>query len=55
MLLMSRGIAIEESVKTQMIIFWNDTVAFLHKQTVDFFNPELEDSLFLIRRMRLFS
>ena len=46
---------LEESVKTQMITFWNDTVAFLHKQTMDFFNPELEDSLFLIRRMRLFS
>lgn len=42
------------SVKGQMRKFWEDTVAFLQKQTVEFCNADLEDALFLIRRLELF-
>jgi len=45
---------LEESVKTQMERFWDDTVMFLHKQTLEIYNTDLEDSLFLIRRIELF-
>ena len=45
---------LEESAKTQMERFWNDTVMFLRGQTLEFHNTDLEDSLFLIRRIDLF-
>ena len=46
---------LEQSVKAQMEKFWNDTVAFLQRQTMEFSNSDLEDSLFLIRRLKLFA
>ena len=46
---------LEQSIKTQVEKFWNDTVNFLKRQTLEFSNEELEDSLFLIRRIRLFA
>lgn len=46
---------LEESVKTQMGKFWNDTIMFLQRQTLEIYNTDLEDSLFLIRRIDLFS
>jgi hypothetical protein len=46
---------LEQSIKTQMEKFWNDTVTFLQKQTLEFTNSDLEDSLFLISRIRLFA
>ena len=45
---------LEESVREQMTRFWNDTVGFLCRQSVEFSNSELEDALFLIRRIKLF-
>jgi hypothetical protein len=45
---------LELSVKTQMKKFWSDTVTFLQKQTLESCNADLEDSLFLIRRIDLF-
>ena len=45
---------IEQSVKNQMEQLWNDTVSFLQKQSLECSNTDLEDSLFLIRRIRLF-
>ena len=46
---------LEESVKSQMGKFWNDTIKFLQEQTMEFYNADLEDSLFLLRRIELFS
>jgi len=46
---------LEESVITQMEKFWDDTIVFLKKQTLDFYNADLEDSLFLIQRIKLFT
>ena len=42
------------SVKTQMQKFWDDTVRFLYDQSLEFSNSELEDVLFLIKRIHLF-
>jgi hypothetical protein len=46
---------LEQSVKIQMEQFWADTLSFLQKQTMDYSNIELEDSLLLIRRIDLFA
>lgn len=43
------------SVKTQLDCFWNDTIASLRKQAMDHPNSALEDTIFLVRRIRLFS
>lgn len=45
---------LEASVKEQMSSFWEDTIKFLYSQSLEFSNSELEDVLFLIRRIRLF-
>lgn len=45
---------LEQSIKTQMANFWDDTINFLKRQAFEFSNEDLEDSLFLIRRIRLF-
>jgi hypothetical protein len=45
---------LEESFKVQMECFWNDTILFLQKQTMEYSNADLEDSLFLLRRVQLF-
>ncbi|MCX6055115.1 MAG: hypothetical protein NTZ74_09425 [Chloroflexi bacterium] len=45
---------LEKSMRTQMEQFWNDTVTFLQKQTLEYSNSDLEDSLFQIRRLQLF-
>jgi hypothetical protein len=46
---------LEQSVKKQTEDFWHDTIIFLQRQTEEFHNAKLEDSLFLIRRIELFS
>lgn len=43
------------SITSQMTGFWDDTVGFLRQQAMDYSNSDLEDALFLIRRIRLFS
>ena len=43
-----------ESVKAQTAKFWDDTLLFLREQAMEHQNPDLEDSLFLIRRIALF-
>ena len=43
------------SITGQMTRFWDDTVGFLRQQAMDYSNSDLEDALFLIRRIRLFS
>ena len=43
------------SITDQMTEFWDDTVDFLRQQAMDYSNSDLEDALFLIRRIRLFS
>lgn len=45
---------LEDSVKEQMSNFWKDTIKFLYDQSLEFSNSELEDVLFLVRRIRLF-
>lgn len=46
---------LESSVKTEMERFWGDAVASLQKQALEYHNTGLEDSLFLIRRLTLFT
>lgn len=43
------------SIVGQMTGFWNDTVAFLRRQAMESADSDLEDALYLIRRIRLFS
>lgn len=45
---------LENSVKEQMSSFWEDTIKFLYEQSLEFSNSELEDVLFLVKRIRLF-
>ncbi len=45
---------LERSVKEQMNGFWEETVAFLRNQRLDFSNEDLEDLLFAVKRIRLF-
>lgn len=42
------------SVTEQMTMFWDNMIAFLQQQANDFSNSDLEDALFLIRRIKLF-
>jgi hypothetical protein len=53
---LSKGFRTElaDSVMKQMNDFWNDTVDFLYEQSLEFSNSELEDVLFLIKRIKLF-
>lgn len=44
-----------QSITEQMLGFWNDTIRFLRQQAMDYANSDLEDVLFLIGRIRLFS
>ncbi len=44
-----------EQITTQMTDFWDSTVSFLYKQSLEFSNSELEDVLFLIKRIHLFN
>jgi len=44
-----------QSITDQMTGFWDDTICFLRQQAMDYSNSDLEDALFLIRRVRLFS
>ena len=44
-----------QSITDQMTGFWDDTICFLRQQAMDYSNSDLEDALFLIRRIRLFS
>ncbi len=43
-----------DSVKKQMADFWDRTVKFLYEQSVEFSNSDLEDALFLIKRIKIF-
>lgn len=43
------------SITEQMTGFWDDTINFLQHQAMNYSNSDLEDTLFLIRRIRLFS
>lgn len=43
------------SMRRQMTAYWNDTVRFLQDQVMEYADPDLEDALFLIRRIQLFS
>lgn len=45
---------LEQSVKKQMSAFWNDIVNFLQEQSREFSNSELEDVIFLVKRIKLF-
>ena len=45
---------LEDSVKEQMSNFWKDTIQFLYDQSLEFSNSDLEDVLFLVKRIRLF-
>jgi hypothetical protein len=43
-----------ESVKEQMSKFWNDTLSYLSEQSIELSHAELEDVLFLVKRINLF-
>lgn len=43
------------SISAQMNGFWDDTVAFLRKQAMECPNSDLEDAIYFIRRIKLFS
>jgi len=45
---------LSSSVRKQMSDFWNDTVRFLYEQSLEYSNSDLEDALFLIKRIKLF-
>lgn len=42
------------SIKRQMSEFWNETTNYLYEQSLDYSNSELEDALFMIKRIKLF-
>lgn len=42
------------SIRGQMTDFWNETTAFLYDQSLEYSNPDLEDALYLIKRIKLF-
>jgi hypothetical protein len=44
-----------QSIKEHMTLFWNNTIRFLRQQSVEFPNGALEDALFLVGRIKLFS
>lgn len=46
---------LEQEIKTQVEAFWYDTLVFLQRQTMAYANSDLEDSLYLIRRIKLFA
>ncbi len=46
---------LESSIRTQTEQFWIDTIVFLKKQTLEHTNSDLEDSLFQINRLKLFT
>ena len=43
------------SISVQMNGFWNDTIGFLRKQAMEYANSDLEDAIYLVRRIKLFS
>lgn len=43
------------SISVQMNGFWDDTITFLRKQALECSNSDLEDAIYLIRRIKLFS
>ncbi len=43
------------SISVQMTGFWDDTVGFLKQQAMEYSNSDLEDAIYLIRRIKLFS
>jgi len=45
---------LSHSVKQQMSDFWKETTHFLYEQSLEYSNSDLEDALFLIRRIKLF-
>jgi len=45
---------LSSSIKKQMLDFWNGTILFLHEQSLEYSNSDLEDALFLIKRIKLF-
>lgn len=45
---------LSSSVRKQMSEFWNDTVRFLYEQSLEYSNSDLEDALFLIKRIKIF-
>ena len=45
---------LSDSVRKQMTDFWNGTVRFLYEQSLEHSNADLEDALFLIKRVKLF-
>lgn len=45
---------LSNSIKKQMLDFWNDTTLFLYEQSLEYSNSDLEDALFLIKRIKLF-
>ncbi|MDE6579160.1 MAG: hypothetical protein K2K41_01325 [Ruminiclostridium sp.] len=46
---------LSRSVRDQMQGFWNETVSFLYRQSLEHSNSDLEDALFLIKRKKLFN
>lgn len=43
-----------QSVKTQMQMFWDETVTFLQRQSLECSNSELDDAVYLLKRIHLF-
>lgn len=43
------------SISLQMAGFWDETVGFLKRQATEYSNSDLEDAIYLIRRIKLFS
>lgn len=44
---------LSDAVKSQMLKFWNESTAFLYEQSLEVSNPDLEDVLFLVKRIKL--
>lgn len=45
---------LSNSIKKQMLDFWNNTTLLLYEQSLEYSNSDLEDALFLIKRIKLF-
>lgn len=47
-------VQLEEEIRTKMDAFWGDCIRVLREMCLESLNDEMEDCLFLVRRIRLF-
>jgi hypothetical protein len=45
---------LHQDIKNKMTDYWQDVILFLHQQTAEVNNDDLEDAIYLIKRIKLF-